>query len=139
MITKSSDDIVSTALRLLRVYGADESPTAQELTHGYDALVSMLGAWSGSALMSSTDNPLPTFPDGATGVSMNDMLPELLTTHLSNRIAPEYGVETPVLVVRRMRGVMHSWKRLHHNEEKAATVSDAAMLGQNRSAFFSNS
>lgn len=127
----SAATIVARALRYIRVYGVDESPSAQETSDGADELRSMLGSWSLDSALYSDDLVLPVFADSATAVSMNDAMPDVLAFNLAIRLAPEYGVVPSQDVYRAAAGLLHNWRIKVSNAKRASAtrrISDAALL-----------
>lgn len=111
MATKTANDIIGRAMRLIRVLGVDDTASTSELADGLAALQGMVRQWAAEPYMSDDDHALPAFADGGTGVEVNDALVEALETNLALQIAPEYGAEPAAQVVARARGALRNWRR----------------------------
>ena len=111
MASKSANDIIGRALRLLRVLGVDDTASTSELADGLAALQTMLLTWKSSPNMADDTHALPTFADGSSNVTVNDALVEALETNLALEIAPEYGAEVSAYVMVRARASLRNWRR----------------------------
>lgn len=112
MASKSANDIIGRALRLIRVLGVDDTASTSELADGLAALQTMLLTWKSSPNMADDDHALPTFSDGSTSVTVDDALVEALETNLALQIAPEYGAEVSAYVMSRARASLRNWRRM---------------------------
>lgn len=111
MASKSANDIIGRALRLIRVLGVDDTASSSELADGLAALQTMLLSWAAMPHMTDDDHALPTFSDGSTQVTVDDALVEALETNLALQIAPEYGAEVSAYVMVRARASLRNWRR----------------------------
>ena len=82
MASKSANDIIGRALRLIRVLGVDDTASSSELADGLSALQTMLLSWAAMPHMTDDDHALPTFSDGSTQVTVDDALVEALVRQL---------------------------------------------------------
>lgn len=111
MASKSANDIIGRALRLIRVLGVDDTASTSELADGLAALQTMLLSWAAMPHMTDDDHALPTFADGSSPVTVDDRLVEALETNLALQIAPEYGAEVSAYVMVRARASLRNWRR----------------------------
>jgi len=111
MASKTANDIIGRAMRLIRVLGVDDTASTSELADGLSVLQGMVRQWSAEPNMSDDDHALPTFADGTTAVTVDDALVEALETNLALQIAPEYGAEVSAHVMARARAALRNWKR----------------------------
>lgn len=80
-------DIVSRALRLLRVLDANAAPKAQDMADGMAALNAMMQRWEADGVAlgwSAVDNPADTIPAPVEAE-------EAISYNLAVRLRPEYG------------------------------------------------
>ena len=88
----TGQQVVTRALRVAKVLGADESPSTFELNEGLSALQQMLDRWwADPQLHYSPTYLLPWFPDLATVVSVPTGLSSPVIYSLAALIAPEHG------------------------------------------------
>lgn len=114
MASKSANDIIGRALRLIRVLGVDDAASTSELADGLAALQTMVLQWKSQPGMEDDDHELPTFSTGGGSVTVNDALVEALETNLALQIAPEYGAEVSAYVMARARASLRNWRRRIH-------------------------
>ena len=112
MASKTANDIIGRAMRLIRVLGVDDTASTSELADGLAVLQGMVRQWAAEPHMSDDDHALPTFADGSSNVTVNDALVEALETNLALEIAPEYGAEVSAHVMARARASLRNWRRL---------------------------
>lgn len=93
----SSAQIVSRALRRLKITASGEDPSAQEAADGLAALNAMIAGWEADGVKVSGDVPLDArFEEGVVAM-------------LAVRLAPDYGAEVSAGV---LRDAENGWARL---------------------------
>lgn len=127
--------IIRRAMRLIRVLGQDEDPTAEESQDGFDALLAMVDAWGIDGDMASDTVALPTFASLAATVDAPDGLVQVLVYNLALEIAPEYGKEPSQEVVRKALAYKRNYANARANENIEVLAQPAYYVGSSNSTY----
>ncbi len=113
----TATQVITRALRLIRVIGQDETPSANDVSTAYDALVSMLDGWAGDPLMVpdlAAEFTMPGFVDATTPVTIPEGswgLRRMMTYALAVEVAPEFGVVVDPRVAAEAEHAMRNWQK----------------------------
>ncbi|MBX3703993.1 MAG: hypothetical protein KF822_09485 [Steroidobacteraceae bacterium] len=98
-MNRTGTQVITRALRLARVLGADQSASSVQLSDGLLSLQAMLDEWrADSQLHDGTTWVIPTFADVATPVALPDGLTDSVECSMAVRLASENGTEVPAWV-----------------------------------------
>lgn len=116
----TAPEIVTKALRRLAVIDSTQTPTAEDLRDGTDALDAMIASWAVKGVDVTLDIPLGQAHEAG------------IIAMLARRLASDYGTDAAPQV---MRDAEEGWSALQHAYITApnATFDDALIATQGRS------
>lgn len=108
--SRSGTQIVSRALRVAKVIGADQALPAFALNEGFFSLQGMMDEWQADKQLNDINWALPTF----TTIGLTYLIPDGLLTaieyFLAERIAWEHGTEVHPRVVQTAAAALRNWR-----------------------------
>ncbi len=111
---RSAQQLVTRALRLVRVIGQDEAPSASDSSVGLAGLVSLMAMWQASPQMTyggECESTMPTFVDLPTAVDIPDELVPAIEYSLAEVLAPEFGAQIDAFTVSMAAKCRRIWGR----------------------------
>lgn len=109
-------EIITRALRLIKVLGEGEPANSADLQVGWDVLITMLDAWNGDPGMVPDlcgDFFMPGFTSLADAVEIpqgSAGLTAMLVYNLAVEMAPEFGATVDPMVMARAQSTMRNWR-----------------------------
>lgn len=99
-LTKTAQEVITRALRLIRVIGQEESPITAENNDALIVLNAMLDEWSLDPQLTTSTITLPAFATTSTSQDLRSGMFTALVYNLAVRLAPEYGVAAAESIIK---------------------------------------
>ncbi len=111
---RSGQQVVTRSLRIARIIGQDEAPSASDSSVAREVLSTMLDNWRFDTEFvpeNCDDFSVPNFPDLITQVDADPALLAAIYYNLAVMLAPEFGSQVEALVERTARAYRRTWTR----------------------------
>lgn len=112
-MNRTGTEVITRALRIAKVLGADQTAPSFALTEGLAALQSLIDTWWANPQLHVTGTAgkeLPWFADLTTDVSVATGLTETIENHLAIILAAENGTEVAPIVHQRASEGLRAWR-----------------------------